>query len=273
VGTSAARRPLRIVAASAVVSFAFAAALGGEEMPEFPKRIAKEPAYTAPVQYFALFVLGHDGDTRVWMVADGDRLYVDSNGNGDLTEPGERFDSFRSSQGNEIPLRRTWKVRKLAVSDRYTDLEISIGLWSPKWRPAATAPNAAEMTGFIEAYAKAPGANWTAVHVGVGARTWTCDAMWGTSKVAAPVFRMDTRSFDLGVIESLVPHVLSRRRELETLSVGVGAPGFGGAQPGCFSWVDCHEFGNFARPVADIEFPAGDGTYLPVRRYVLSSSC
>jgi hypothetical protein len=207
------------------------------------------------------------------MVADGDRLYVDCNGNGDLTDPGERFEAFRSSQGNEIPLRRTWKVRKLAVSDRYTDLEISIGFWDSKWRPAATASNAAEMTKFIEAYAKAPGANWTAVHVGVGARTWTCDAMWGTSKVAAPVFRMDTRSFTLGVIESLVPHVLSRRPELELLEVGVGAPGFGGAQPGCFSWVDCHEFGNFARPVADIEFPAGDGTYLPTRRYVLASSC
>jgi len=273
VGASAGRCGLRIAAASAAVSFAFAAAFGGDEMPEFPKRIAKEPAYTAATQYYALFVLGHAGDTRVWMVADGDRLYVDSNGNGDLTDPGERFDAFHSSQDDYIPLRRTWKVPKLAVSDRYTDVEVNVALVNPKWRPSPKASNAAEMTLFMAAYAKAPGANLTHIAVSVGGRTWQCSAMWATSKAAAPVFRMDTRTFSVGVIEILVPHVLSRRRELERLQVGVGAPGSGGTQPGCFSWVDFHEFGNFARPVADIEFPAGDGTYLPVRRYVLASSC
>ena len=30
-----------------------------------------------------------EAQTRVWIVQDGDTLYVDRNGNGDLTEPGE----------------------------------------------------------------------------------------------------------------------------------------------------------------------------------------
>jgi hypothetical protein len=49
------------------------------------RRIAKEPAYqTKPL--YALALLGPDARTRVWMVLDGERLYVDTNCNGDLTD-------------------------------------------------------------------------------------------------------------------------------------------------------------------------------------------
>jgi hypothetical protein len=61
------------------------------------RTIAKAPDFVAP--RYALFVLDLAGKFRVWMVADKstrdakhhDVLYVDLNGNGDLTEPGERF--------------------------------------------------------------------------------------------------------------------------------------------------------------------------------------
>lgn len=258
-----------VVCASAITT----SVLGGESTSGFPKRIAKEPAYGAAVQYFALFVLGPDEDLRVWMVADGDRLYVDSNGNGDLTERGERFDAFRGSQDDFVPLWRKWKVGKLAATDRYVGVEVNLNFANPRWRPAATASNAAEMTKFMDAYSRLPYANFANVHVVAGGRTWLCTAAWATTKAAAPVFRMDSKSFELGVIETLVPHVLSRRPELETLSVGVGACGWGGEQPGCFSWVDCRVFGKFARVDVEIEFPADDGTYLPVRRYPLYGSC
>jgi hypothetical protein len=52
--------------------------------------LTKEPKYQNQPRY-ALLVLGPKADRRVWLVMDGeDVLYVDRNGNGDLTEDGER---------------------------------------------------------------------------------------------------------------------------------------------------------------------------------------
>src|SRR5262249_17986366 len=38
---------------------------------------------------YCLLVFGLEAKTRVWLVLDGDTLYVDRNGNGDLTEEGK----------------------------------------------------------------------------------------------------------------------------------------------------------------------------------------
>lgn len=62
------------------------------------RRIAKEPKYIASPRY-ALFLFDPKGQFRVWAVLDKskadaphyDVLYFDKNGNGDLTEAGERF--------------------------------------------------------------------------------------------------------------------------------------------------------------------------------------
>ena len=62
------------------------------------RRIAKEPRYVAAPRY-GLLVLDPAGAYRVWAVFDKsqaklphyDVLYLDLNGDGDLTDPGERF--------------------------------------------------------------------------------------------------------------------------------------------------------------------------------------
>jgi hypothetical protein len=53
------------------------------------RKIVKEPAYRSRPKY-CLLVFGPEAKARVWLVLDGDTLYVDRNGNGDLTEPGEK---------------------------------------------------------------------------------------------------------------------------------------------------------------------------------------
>jgi hypothetical protein len=53
------------------------------------RSLRKEPAYKNTPKY-CLLVFGPKADFRVWLVQDGDLLYVDRNGNGDLTEPGEQ---------------------------------------------------------------------------------------------------------------------------------------------------------------------------------------
>lgn len=74
---------------------------GKEDMSEEEKKAAealrqikrehllrKEPTYVAPVQY-CLLLLGREAKTRLWLASDGTTMYVDRNGNGDLTDPGE----------------------------------------------------------------------------------------------------------------------------------------------------------------------------------------
>jgi hypothetical protein len=53
-----------------------------------PRTLAKEPAYTGKPAY-CLLAFGLEATTRVWVVRDGDTVYIDRNGNGDLTEAGE----------------------------------------------------------------------------------------------------------------------------------------------------------------------------------------
>jgi hypothetical protein len=53
------------------------------------RTLAREPAYKSAPQY-CLLVFGPEAKFRVWLVLDGGVLYVDRNGNGDLTEEGKR---------------------------------------------------------------------------------------------------------------------------------------------------------------------------------------
>src|SRR5205823_7127267 len=59
------------------------------DLSKLDRSIAKEPKYVAASQEYCLLVFGPKAETRVWLVRDGDVLYVDRNGNRDLTEPGE----------------------------------------------------------------------------------------------------------------------------------------------------------------------------------------
>src|SRR5262249_58551005 len=71
------------------------------DLTRIDRTIRKEPAYQSGSPKYCLLVFGANAETRVWLVldlvsepweSDGQKnaLYVDRNGNGDLTEPGQR---------------------------------------------------------------------------------------------------------------------------------------------------------------------------------------
>ena len=62
------------------------------------RSIRKEPAYRTKTPTYFLLAFGPEAKIPVWMVHDGDRLYVDRNGNGDLTEEGEWVKGEEKSQ-------------------------------------------------------------------------------------------------------------------------------------------------------------------------------
>jgi hypothetical protein len=69
----------------ASVAPAFAA-----DLSRVDRTIRKEPKYAGKPAY-CLLVFGPDAGHHVWLVRDGDTLYADKNGNGDLTDPGEKI--------------------------------------------------------------------------------------------------------------------------------------------------------------------------------------
>jgi hypothetical protein len=67
----------------------WAAAAGAADLTKVDRTLKKEPAYQGKPKY-CLLVFGPEAKHRVWLVLDGDTLYVDKNGNGDLTNEGKR---------------------------------------------------------------------------------------------------------------------------------------------------------------------------------------
>jgi hypothetical protein len=80
------------------------------DLAKIERKIAKEPAYQTKTPKYCLLVFGLDAKTRVWLVQDGDTLYVDRNGNGDLTEDGksvkikQQTDSYCSFEAGDITI-------------------------------------------------------------------------------------------------------------------------------------------------------------------------
>ena len=69
----------------------FPVRLSAADLTHIDRKIAKEPAYKIETQILPPCLRAGGEDVRVWLVQDGDTLYVDRNGNGDLTEPGEQI--------------------------------------------------------------------------------------------------------------------------------------------------------------------------------------
>src|SRR5690242_7531736 len=78
-------------AALAVLSLLLAPlAPAADDLAAARRRPVREPAYESGSPRYCLLVFGPEAATRVWLVVDGKYLYADRNGNGDLTDPGDR---------------------------------------------------------------------------------------------------------------------------------------------------------------------------------------
>src|SRR5687768_11210725 len=78
----------------------FSALLAGD-LSTLQRPPLKEPAYTSKPRY-CLIVVGQEAETKIWMVEDGPIIYVDCNGNGDVTEKGEKFNVAHKEVFNTI---------------------------------------------------------------------------------------------------------------------------------------------------------------------------
>jgi hypothetical protein len=62
------------------------------DLDRIDRKIVREPAYQSKAPRYCLLAFGLQAKTRVWLVQDGETLYVDRDGDGNLTGPGKRFE-------------------------------------------------------------------------------------------------------------------------------------------------------------------------------------
>src|SRR5262249_34768622 len=67
------------------------------DLAKIERVLSKEPKYQGKPKY-CLLVFGLEASFRVWLVLDGDVLYVDRDGNGDLTAPTKRVSAHFKSK-------------------------------------------------------------------------------------------------------------------------------------------------------------------------------
>lgn len=89
---------------AALASLAIAVPAAGADLKKIDRTVAKEPIYQTKSPKYCLLVFGPEAKTRVWLVQDGDTLYIDRNANADLTEDAEKVaskegDSTDAAQG------------------------------------------------------------------------------------------------------------------------------------------------------------------------------
>jgi hypothetical protein len=113
-------RTLSLIVLLLILALLPMANASGIDLSQINRTIHKEPSYTGKPQY-CLLVFGPDAKTRVWLVRDGDTLYVDRNGNGDLTEKGERLVGTHQPDGVK------WQIGDIMEADgetRHSDLRV-----------------------------------------------------------------------------------------------------------------------------------------------------
>jgi hypothetical protein len=101
----------------------YSAPLTAADLTRIDRTPGKEPAYRSKAPQYCLLVFGPAARTRVWLVRDGEVLYVDRNGNGDLTEPGERC------KGTTRPGVIAWSIGDIVEADgraRHTGLRVRL---------------------------------------------------------------------------------------------------------------------------------------------------
>lgn len=256
------------------VCFAWALPAAAADLAKIDRSLAKEPAYRNKPKY-CLLVFGPDANTRVWLVRDGDTLYVDKNGNGDLTEEGERLkpekpgEPFLQFKGIEVP----------DSTFAYTDVWVSASRVTKE--VAAALP---ELKKLLDRDPEA----WYYIVGATTAKRGDKETRPGISGAIKQMANGDGLGYlvfadkpqDAPVVHFNGPWTLGlqdtkqrlRVGEDRLLQIGVGTPGIG---TGSFAFVFYKDtIPGDAHPIAEITYPAKEpGQERPKAKITLNQRC
>jgi hypothetical protein len=208
-------------------------------------RIAKEPAYQGKPKY-CLLVFGPEAKTRIWLVVDADArlLYVDRNGNGDLSEKDKRVEPYE--KGIDLRRYRAGDIAAAGGKTKYTNLSVvHVGT-----EPGAQGLSVEE--GFT---------------ISIEAQGKTQEAVvktFGDQPRNAPVVHFDgPRTFALFDAPG---QVFARGNEPNYLTVLIGT---WGPDRKTFATIPCAGVPANVHPVAEIEFPSKKAGTKPLKAKIL----
>jgi hypothetical protein len=231
---------------SAMAGVALSAGVAAADLTKIDRAVRKEPAYRGSPKY-CLLVLGPEAKTRVWLVLDDDVLYVDRNGNGDLTEPGEQVKGAPALLSGLLqPGERAPEARNhdcvLADKSSVSLLTINGSYFQVDFKSADGKRS-------LSAHQDDEGPLLFAVKPG-----------------DAPIVH-----FDGPLTLSLPKQTLKLGKEPGKLAFLIGTPGLG---KGAFASLSIQSVPKELHPVAEIEFPpAHPGGKPAVGRFVLDRRC
>ncbi len=212
------------------------------DLTKIDRTIAKEPAYKSQPKY-CLLVLGPEAKTRVWLVQDGDVLYVDRNGDGNLTEKGEAIKGRKERE--DLTSFEIGEITEPDGKTRYTQVRLAMQQDRADYLSARINGKVVQ---FVQLFQLAD------------------------RPQDAPILHFNgplTMDFDgIGAL-------IDGKRDVQVYA-RVGTPGVGKALLGrpVFTSTDCTAVPEGLHPVAEIEFPNKQPGGEPIRAKVtLSKRC
>jgi hypothetical protein len=108
----------------------------GADYSKVERSVLKEPAYQTNYPMYALLAFGPEAKTRAWLVLDGREIYVDRNGDGDLTGENERFKNHAACRNVEFAAsdgKTKYNIRGInifldPVNPDFTDLHVEVDI-------------------------------------------------------------------------------------------------------------------------------------------------
>jgi hypothetical protein len=232
--------------------------------PKIDRTLVKEPAYRTKSPRYGLLLFGPEGKDRVWLVQDGDTLYVDRNGNGDLTEPGEKVAAEKRPGSDPAEDGHSFNVGELTLGGR-THKGLVVGFVPLKRYAGASLGKRADVKAAVAKDANAAGVSLT---VDVEAPGLKGGGLGGRATFLAGlidlngVLQFADRPADAPAVWLGGPLQITFYAELPTLRVGrgteldlvVGTPGVG---PGTFAMLEYEgTIPKEAKPLAEVSLPS-----------------
>jgi hypothetical protein len=265
-----------------LVAGCLSAELANAGPPKIDRTIGKEPVYKTKTPKYGLLAFGPEGKDRVWLVLDGDTLYVDRDGNGDLTGPAKKVAAQKKTRSDPAEDGYTFDVGDVTAGGRkhkgLTVYFVRLKRYADtSWgqRPevkAALARDPNALTVRLAVDVRVPGIKGG----GLGDRL----AFMAGPMDLTGVFQLAGKPADAPVVRLGGPLEITFYGERPSLRVGrgteldlvVGTPGIG---PGTFAML-CYQdtIPESTKPVAEITFPpAKAGGPRLKERLVLKDRC
>ncbi len=241
--------------------------------PSIDRSIHREPTYQTKSPKYGQLVFGPEGRDRVWLVRDGDTLYVDRNGNGDLTGPGKKIPAERSPGRDSANEGYSFSIGDVKVGGR-THKHLAVSFIPLKLYADAALGKRADVR---SALAKDPKALAASLQVDVEVSGLKSDQPGGLAVFSAgPIDLAGVLQFadtpaDAPIVHCGGPLQITFYAELPTLRVGRGSEldlvvGTAGVGPGTFAMLGYEgTIPKSAKPMAEMTLPPAKAGAAPIK--------